>query len=383
MKHSLIFFSLITVLLLPGACHNTQKPDTSTFQGIIDNFQQRLETEHLKDTTGSLSAIVFIGNKIAWSHTFGKANNEKGIDAGEHTVYRIGSISKTFTAWLMLLLVQDGTIRLDDPISKYLPEIKQLKRKERDTAEITFRELASHTAGLEREPGLPNAATGPIDTWEMKVLNSIPTTDVDFPPGKKFSYSNIGYGILGLALSKAAHQPFMQMVEDRIFKPLGMTSSFYTIPAGYADSVATGYHRNNFTQKPDGTLATAEFTGRGYKVPNGGIFTTAGDLSRFIMAQYSDSTSLSKSYREMMQTIQTPESGKAGYGFGLSVVNPGDGSKIVGHDGAVAGYTAFMLFSPEKKVGAIVLRNCDYGVQPIPLAVRDVVQGLARLAPKP
>ncbi|WP_431209883.1 serine hydrolase domain-containing protein [Puia sp. P3] len=180
------FLSLVIVLLLPGACHSAQKTDTSTIVGVIDNFQQRLEAEHLKDTTGSLSAIVFIGNKIVWSHAFGKADNEKGIDAGEHTVYRIGSISKTFTAYLMLLLVQDGTIRLDDPISKYLPEIKQLKRKERDTAEITFRELASHTAGLEREPGLPNAAAGPIGTWEMKVLNSIPTTDVDFPREKIF-----------------------------------------------------------------------------------------------------------------------------------------------------------------------------------------------------
>ncbi|WP_431217623.1 serine hydrolase domain-containing protein [Puia sp. P3] len=184
-------------------------------------------------------------------------------------------------------------------------------------------------------------------------------------------------------MSRAAHQPYMQMVENRIFKPLGMTRSFYIIPAGYGDSVAVGYHRNSRAQRPDGAMAAAEFAGRGYKVPNGGIFTTAGDLARFVMAQYSDSTSLSKNYRELMQTIQTPESGKAGYGFGLSVVNPGNDSKIVGHDGAVAGYTAFMLFSPGTKVGAIVLRNCDYDVQPIPLAVRDVVQDLARLAPKP
>ena len=387
MKHPLAFLSLIIILLLPCACRSAQHTDpsgdTTTVKGVIDNFQQRLEAEHLKDTTGSLSAIVFIGNKIAWAHAFGKANNEKGIDAGEHTVYRIGSISKTFTAYLMLLLVQDGTIRLDDPVAKYLPEIKQLKwNKARDTSEITFRELASHTAGLEREPGLPNAATGPIDSWEMKVLNSIPTTDVTFPPGTKFSYSNIGYGILGLALSRAAHQPYMQMVEDRIFRPLGMTRSFYIIPAGYADSVATGYHRNNFTQQPDGALATAEYAGRGYKVPNGGIFTTAGDLARFVMAQYSDSSSLAKNYREMMQTIQAPESKMSGYGFGLFVVNPDNGPKIAGHDGAVAGYTAFMLFSPGSKVGAIVLRNCDYGTQPIPLAVRDVVQGLAKLIPK-
>jgi len=380
----IIFLSGIIGLLLLPFCHSAQKlepisrPDTLTVQQVIASFDKQLEEEHLADTVGSLSAIVFIGNEIVWSRAFGKADNEKGIDAGVSTVYRIGSISKTFTAYLMMLLVQDGTIGLDEPVAKYLPEIKQLKWKEgSDTSEITFRELASHTGGLAREPGLSNAAHGPIGEWENKVLSSIPTTEVTFPPGTKFSYSNIGYGILGLALSRAAHEPFIKMVENRIFKPLHMTSSVYIIPAGYADRVAVGYHRNGFGAKPDGEVAKAEYAGRGYKVPNGGIYTTTGDLARFAMAQYSDSGRLAKKFREMMQTIQTPGAEKRGYGFGLNVIYPQDGSKIAGHDGSVAGYTAFMLFSPGSKVGAIVMRNCDYGVERIEGKVAKVVEGLA------
>jgi len=380
------FLSVITGLFLLPCCHSAQKAepisrqDTATLQGVIDSFDRQLEEEHQRDTVGSLSAIVFVGNKIAWSKAFGKADNEKGIDASVSTVYRIGSISKTFTAYLMLLLVQDGTIGLDEPVARYLPEIKKLKRKEGiDTSEITFRELASHTGGLAREPGLWDAAAGPIGDWENKVLSSIPTTDVTFPPGTKFSYSNIGYGILGLALSQAAHEPFMQMVENRIFKPLHMTSSFYIIPAGYEDRVAVGYHRNSLSGKPDGEVSKAEYAGRGYKVPNGGIYTTTGDLARFVMAQYSDSGQLAKKYREMMQTIQTPGEGKYGYGFGLNIIYPKDGSKIAGHDGAVAGYTAFMMFSPGSKAGAIVVRNCDYGVERIEGEVAKVVEGLAKV----
>jgi CubicO group peptidase (beta-lactamase class C family) len=383
------FLSVIVGLLWLPACPGAQtfahvsRSDTATVQRVIDSFDKKLEEEHLRDTVGSLSAIVFMGNEIAWSGAFGKADNEKGIDAGVSTIYRIGSISKTFTAYLMMLLVQDGTIRLDEPVAKYLPEIKQLKWKEGiDTSEITFGELASHTGGLEREPGLRDAAAGPISEWENKVLSSIPTTDVIFSPGTKFSYSNIGYGILGLALSRAAHKPFMQMVEERIFKPLHMTSSFYIIPAGYEGRVAVGYHRSGPGGKPDGEMAKAEYAGRGYKVPNGGIYTTAGDLARFIMAQYSDSDRLARKYREMMQTIQTPGGEKDGYGFGLSVIYTGDGSKIAGHDGSVAGYTAFMEFSPGSKVGAIVMRDCDYGVQRIPGDVRKVVEGLAKVVAK-
>jgi CubicO group peptidase (beta-lactamase class C family) len=380
------FFSAIIVVLSLPACRSTQKSepvprgDTPTVQRVIDSFKMQLEEEHLRDTVGSLSAIVFIGNEIVWSGAFGKADNEKSIDADVNTVYRIGSISKTFTAYLMMLLVQDGTIRLDEPVARYLPEIRQLKWKEgSDTSEITFRELASHTGGLAMEPGLWDAAAGPIDDWENKVLNSIPTTEVTFSPGKNFSYSNIGYGILGLALSRAAHKPFMQMVEERIFKPLRMNSSFYVIPAGYESRVAVGYHQNGPGERPDGEEAKAEYAGRGYKVPNGGIFTTTGDLARFIMAQYSDSDQLAKSSREMMQTIQTPGNEKHGYGFGLFVNYSDDGSKIAGHDGAVAGYTAFMAFSPGSKVGAIVMRNCDFGVEQIPDNVRKAVEGLAKV----
>jgi CubicO group peptidase (beta-lactamase class C family) len=380
------FLSLIIGLLLLPACRSPQKsepvprPDTPTVQRVIDNFEKEMEAEKLRDTVGSLSAIVFIGNKIAWSGAFGKADNEKRIDADDSTVYRIGSISKTFTAYLMMLLVQDGAIRLDEPVAKYLPEIRQLKWNEGiDTAEITFRELASHTGGLAMEPGLWDAAAGPIDEWENKLLSSIPTTEVTFSPGTKFSYSNIGFGILGLALSRVAHKPFMQMVEERIFKPLHMTSSFYIIPPGYEDRIAAGYHWNSLAVKPDAEMAKAEYAGRGYKVPNGGIFTTVGDLARFIMAQYSDSDRLARNYREMMQTIQTPEGGKSGYGFGFFVNYTEDGSKLVGHDGGVAGYRAFMLFSPGSKVGAIVMRNYDDEVGLIPNDIKMVVEELAKV----
>ena len=114
----------------------------------------------------------------------------------------------------------------------------------------------------------------------------------------------------------------------------------------------------------------------------GGIYTTTGDLARFIMAQYSDSDRLAKKYREMMQTIQTPEEGKNGYGLGLNISYTNNGSEMVGHNGSVAGYTAFMLFNPGSKVGAIVMRNCDDGFQQIPGEMANVVEGLARLDAK-
>ena len=384
--NKIICLSVLAGILSLPVCLTAQKFQavpggfSPVVQTIIAGFEKQLEEEHAKDTVGSLSAAVFIGDKIAWANAFGKADNEKGIDAGAGTVYRIGSISKTFTAYLMMLLVQDGVIKLDDPVAKYLPEVRQLKRKEGDTAEITFRELASHTGGLAREPGLTDAAAGPIEEWENKVLSSIPTTDVSFAPGTKFFYSNIGYGILGLALSRAAHKPFMELVQERIFKPLHMNSSFYIIPVGGEGKVAAGYHQNNASSQATARQAAMEFAGRGYKVPNGGVYSTPMDLARFVMALYSDSDRLARKYREMMQTIQTPESRFAGYGFGLSIYDGNGGLKLVGHDGAVAGFLAFMLFSPGSKVGVIVMRNYDFDAGRIPAMMRKVVEGLAKAA---
>src|SRR5262249_45625710 len=140
----------------------------------------------------------------------------------------------------------------------------------------TMRQLASHTAGLVREPSLPNAAAGPIAQWEEKIIASIPTTRFDTVPGARYSYSNIGFAALGLAVSRAVGVPFMTLVTDGIFQPLGMQSSTYIIDDRLRSNLSVGVTRGG---GPDPAL---EHQGRGYKVPNGGIYTTVGDLARFV-----------------------------------------------------------------------------------------------------
>ena len=146
-----------------------------------------------------------MGDEIIWSKAYGTSNIDNKIMADSITIYRTGSISKSFTAFLMMQLVQEGTIELDEQIEKYLPEISELNGYSAST-KITFLQLASHTSGLIREPYLENAASGPIEEWESKVLQSIPKTSFQSKLGEKFSYSNIGFGILGLTLSRAAEK---------------------------------------------------------------------------------------------------------------------------------------------------------------------------------
>lgn len=358
--HLLLFMMLN---LLAAAQTNDLPEANANTRQIIAGFEKEMNNTIQRDKTGSIAVSIMDGEHIIWSKAFGKMNNQLNLPADTNTIYRIGSISKTIAAYLMMLLVQDGKIKLDDAVIKYVPELSTINTNNKDDVNhITFRQLASHTSGLAREPGdLINNATGAIEEWEDKVLRSIPLTTLNTPTGENFSYSNIGYAILGLAISRVAQRPFTELVQERIFQPLGMTNSFYIIPKGFENHIASGYHYDASSHAYSTSAAEKELTGRGYKVPNGGVFSTANDMARFAMALTSDNNVLTKNYCDTMQTIQAFINRKRneGYGLGLFINEDDSGNKIIKHDGAVAGYNSLMILSPKMKLGVILLSNCD------------------------
>jgi CubicO group peptidase (beta-lactamase class C family) len=192
---------LLTILFLSYiSCDRTTNSDSQVMTGdletIISQFENEIGSDLTKDSiNGSISAAIVSGDRVIWSKAFGYADRENKILADTTTIYRAGSISKSFTAFLMMQLVDEGIIKLTDPIELYLPGVKQI-RGYSDSTRITFLQLASHTSGLSREPELENANSGEINEWERKLVASIPTTYFESSPGTKYSYSNIGYGIL-------------------------------------------------------------------------------------------------------------------------------------------------------------------------------------------
>ena len=151
---------------------------------------------------------MIIGDEIVWQRAHGLADVAAGLPADPDTIYRIGSISKSVTALLLARLVDDDVIGLDDLVCDKFERFLDVDLDVDYAESVTFRQLASHTAGLIREPRLQGAASGPIEQWGEKILASLPTTSFASKPGERYSYSNIGYGILGFALSRAAEEPF-------------------------------------------------------------------------------------------------------------------------------------------------------------------------------
>ena len=311
---------------------------------------------------GSVTAGVVSGKQLIWSKSYGEADMEKKISADTDTVYRIGSISKMFTAVMLEQLVEAGKVNLSDQVEKYFPQVNTVLGHYPNAPPITLVQLATHTAGLGREPD--NTAiyvTGAVADWEKTLIAALPHTHYIFEPGTRFSYSNIGYAILGAALSHAAGESYVEYVSKHIFQPLGMTHSAMEWNPEMLPHLSKGYQLMGPKEVDSATAQREHETGRGYKVPNGAIYTTVGDLARFA------SFMLGKGPESVLKTaslarFQTQSAVPAdidlsqGYGIGFEVERRED-YVAFRHNGAVAGYTAELLMNRKAAIGVIVLSN--------------------------
>ena len=237
-------------------------PTVAQLQTPLAEIDTMVEAELAKGPVGSVTIGVVSGPQLIWTKSYGDANREKRTPATQNTVYRIGSITKTFTAVMLFQLVQDGKIRLSDPVEKYFPEVKTIQGRHLDAPPITLFQLATHTAGLSREPDdAPTYLKGPVSEWEKILISALPHTHYQFEPGIRHSYSNIGYAILGASLGRAIGEPYTEHIRKRIFKPLGMEHSAFEPNPAIRPTLSKGYSIEE--GKVDSETSQREHEGRG------------------------------------------------------------------------------------------------------------------------
>lgn len=353
------------------------KGQNADYQNIINQFGDQLEKDVAEDRLGSISAAVVINGKLVWSKAFGYADPVNKIPADTSTIYRIASVSKTFTVFLMMQMAEAGYFNLDDPIEGFVPEIRGIKGYS-DADKITFRQLASHTAGLQKEPGLKNAAVGPVEGWEDKLLMAIPATKLLAKPGSKFHYSNIGISILGLAISRAVREPFTDLIKRNILAPLCMENSFYKLPVTDSGRLSLGVYGNRLNKRSI-RIPYSERTGRGYKVPAGGVLSTPNDLTKFMLAVMgkSEKKIINDESLLLMETLVSQEKSDLYYGLGL-YINKTDSLTIIGHGGRAWGYRALFCFDPVNNNGLVLMRNYDKGKINFDFSAASILNQLAR-----
>ena len=331
-----------------------------------------------RENVGALTIGVIADDRLAWTRSYGLADLETRVPATADTVFRIGSITKQFTAVMLLKLVEQGKVRLSDPVEKYLPEVNRVRGILPDAAPITLDQLATMTSGLAREPDdMARYVRGPVAEWEKTLISALPSTRYASEPGTTYLYSNIGYAILGAALARAAGQPYIDYMQQHVFAPLGMSHTAFVPTGAIRPLLAKGYEivkPQRAAAERMGETATKllvdrdtparEHEGRGYKVPNGGIYTTIGDLARFVAFEIGaevpgvlKKATLDDAYAEARSS---PTARRTGYGTGFEVIRRGN-LVVYGHAGTVIGYSAAAYYERTSRIGLVVLRNVGGG----------------------
>ncbi len=297
--------------------------------------------------------------ELLWARGFGLADLAEPRPAAPDTVYRIGSITKTFTATALMLLRDDGALRLDDPVRKHLPWL-EYESPFPDGPEITVWNLLTHTSGLPRESAFPYWTDREFPTREQ-MREALARQEGLFEPGTGYQYSSLAIALAGEVVAAASGESWAEFVRGRILEPLGMTRTFAGPPPADLPGRATGY----LVTRPDGSRPVGPATEARGLAPAADISSTVEDLARFVSAQLASRPAgegllRASTLREMQRVHWLSPSWSSGRGLGFSVWRR-EGRTLVGHGGWVAGHRASIAFDPERKLGVVVLTNSDEG----------------------
>jgi CubicO group peptidase (beta-lactamase class C family) len=355
------------ILIIPLLLFSFSTLTDNSKKQRIDQITADLVNEVTKDNIGALTVTVIDHDSIIYFKSHGPINRFNKFAPDTSTIFRIASISKSFATVLMLKLIEEGYFKLDDPIEKYLPEVKLLKGYS-DTTKITFRQLASHTSGLQRNSNPNNGKYGATADWEKKTLLSIPCTKFICRPNTQVIYSNVGYAILGLAMSRATNTSYIKLLTNKIFTPLKMNSTYFDIPDNKLKNLATGTCDCGMLNHKNTRVPKKEHNGIGYGVPSGGIYSTASDFTKFLALLMGTSKQkiISDTSLRLMQkgVMKYPDAIRrtfknVEYGLGTVVYNLDNDVTVFAHSGSLPGYWTTYAFDNKKKVAILIMLNYD------------------------
>jgi len=297
------------------------------------------------------SALVADKGKVIYKKGLGLANMEWNIPNAPDTKFRLGSITKQFTATLILQLVEQGKIQLDGKLSDYLPDYRK------DTgAKITIHNLLSHTSGVPSYTSLPgffaNVSRNPFAVDDF--IKTYASGDLEFEPGTKFVYSNSGYFLLGAIIEKVTGKAYEQVLRENIFDPVGMKNSGYDHWGTIIGKRATGY-----TQAPRG-YETAPYLDMSIPYAAGSLYSTVEDLYLWDQALYGDKTLSAKS-KELMFKANLNN-----YGYGFVMTNATLGPNkfavpVIQHNGGINGFSTTIVRMVNDKRLIVLLDNAEHG----------------------
>jgi CubicO group peptidase (beta-lactamase class C family) len=324
---------------------------------------------------------IVIDGELVHVKTFGVREIDGKSPVQPDTRFRIASMTKSFTALAILKLRDEGKLSLDDPASRFVPEMATMRYPTRDTAPITIRHLLTHGAGFPEDNPWGDRQLGIADAEMSRwVERGLPFST---PPGSAYEYSNYGFALLGRIVAKASGKPYDVYLNDAILRPLGMTASTLEPRRAPQDKVALGYGLR------DGKYFHIPSLPHGAFGAMGGLLTTAEDLGRYVAFQLAaeparDDADRGPVKRSSVREMQHPwrpsnfsatrteateplRAVSSAYGYGLSVTKDCRFGRIVAHGGGLPGFGSYMMWLPEYGVGMFAMTNLTYSGPAAPM----------------
>jgi D-alanyl-D-alanine carboxypeptidase len=337
------------LLLLATAAARADKVD--------DTVKAQMQKQHIP----GLSLAVIREGKVIKAKGYGLANVELRVPATRDTVFQLGSITKQFTATAIMMLVDEGKVRLDERIPTYVSGLPAA------WASATVRHLLTHTSGIKGYTEVPNFHKITVsDASPEEVVKTVADYPLQFQPGEKWAYSNTGYYLLGRIIEKASGKSYADFLQERIFRPLQMTATRVNDLQDIIDNRACGYSWQR------GTLRNGDTISMTWPYAAGALVSTVVDLAKWDAALSTDKL-LKKAPLEQMWTPAKLSDGKpATYGFGWFIETIA-GHRMIGHGGGIPGFATDMSRFADDRLTVVVLTNQE---RSDPGAISRAVAGL-------
>jgi CubicO group peptidase (beta-lactamase class C family) len=339
--------------------------------GQITTVDAFVTAEMRREHIPGLSVGVYSRGTVLLAKGYGMANVELSVPAKPETIFQSGSVGKQFVSAAIMMLVEEGKVSLDDSVTKYFPDAPATWKP------ILLKNLLSHTSGLaEYETPERTIAGGPFDLrkdfTEDALVKNVEAMPVENPPGDKWNYRNTNYLLLGILIHRVTGTPYGDFLNQRIFKPLGMSSTRLISDADIVPNRAAGYEMHG------AELKNQEWVSPTFNsTADGTLYFNVLDLAKWDAALYT-TTLLKQSSLDRIWSVFSLNDGKpnpAGYGFGWEMGEQ-NGHKRIEHGGAWQGFTCDISRYPDDSLTVVVLTNLDAG-HARPALFAHVIAGLA------
>ena len=323
-------------------------PAQQSRAGSLDGAVDAIANTALRDLhLPSLSIVIARGSRVLIAKAYGLSDYENDVPASERTVYRIGSITKQFTAAAVLRLAEQRKLSLDDQISRYIPRLQKHEWR------VSIRQLLNHTSGIRSFTAIPGFASKErLDLSDDELLAVFESEALDFEPGTNFLYNNSAFYLLAMMIERLSGRVYQDYMRDEVFVPLGLADT------RACDDHQLIAHRARGYTVVGGAWQNAPFISMAPPKGGGNLCSTARDVAKWSLALAEGRIISRESYRLMTEPSALRDGRRIAYGLGL-FLSTLDGRPEVSHGGGIVGFSSFLGVYPADDLTVVTLTNSD------------------------